>query len=220
MTRKLLTEFNTSPYFDDFNENKNFLRVLFKPGVAVQTRELNQLQSILTDQISKFGNHIFKDGSPVLGGSFNVDVNVSYIKIHEFDSLSNSTVNLSVSSYIDQLEDRVLVSTNSDGSVGVKFKVRKVAASNSLEPNTLVGVYLSGGIVAESEMVLTTLPEENKENYQVTVAKPDTTLKISAGDNITGASSLASVDDGIFYVSGFFHKVLKQTIILDKYQNS
>ena len=220
MTRKLLTEFNTSPYFDDFNENKNFLRVLFKPGVAVQTRELNQLQSILTDQISKFGNHIFKDGSPVLGGSFNVDVNVSYIKIHEFDSLSNSTVNLSVSSYIDQLEDRVLVSTNPDGSVGVKFKVRKVAASNSLEPNTLVGVYLSGGIVAESEMVLTTLPEENKENYQVTVAKPDTTLKVSAGDNITGASSLASVDDGIFYVSGFFHKVLKQTIILDKYQNN
>jgi len=31
---------NVSPYFDDFNESKNYQRVLFKPGTPIQAREL------------------------------------------------------------------------------------------------------------------------------------------------------------------------------------
>ena len=42
---------NASPYYDDFNGDKNFHKVLFKPGVAVQARELTQEQSILRNQI-------------------------------------------------------------------------------------------------------------------------------------------------------------------------
>jgi len=33
---------NVSPYFDEFDSAKEYYRILFKPGVAVQTRELNQ----------------------------------------------------------------------------------------------------------------------------------------------------------------------------------
>ena len=40
-----------TPYFDDYSEDKNFHRVLFKPGVAVQSRELTQSQTILQNQI-------------------------------------------------------------------------------------------------------------------------------------------------------------------------
>ena len=47
MTRKLLTNFNARPYFDDFEVDKNFLRVLFKPGTALQAREITQLQTII-----------------------------------------------------------------------------------------------------------------------------------------------------------------------------
>ena len=53
------TNLNVSPYFDDFNEDKNFNRVLFKPGIPVQARELTQLQTILQNQIEKFGQHFF-----------------------------------------------------------------------------------------------------------------------------------------------------------------
>ena len=42
--------FNTQPYHDDFDEDKNFHKILFKPGVSVQARELTQVQSILQDQ--------------------------------------------------------------------------------------------------------------------------------------------------------------------------
>ena len=53
------TNFNANPYYDDYDEDKKFLRMLFKPGYAVQARELTQLQSILQKQTERFGNHIF-----------------------------------------------------------------------------------------------------------------------------------------------------------------
>jgi len=37
---------SVSPYFDDYSEDKNFYKVLFKPGVAIQSRELNQTQMV------------------------------------------------------------------------------------------------------------------------------------------------------------------------------
>ena len=51
MTQK--TNLNISPYYDDFDENNNFYRVLFKPGFPVQSRELTTLQSILQNQIKR-----------------------------------------------------------------------------------------------------------------------------------------------------------------------
>jgi len=64
----LNTNFNVDPYYDDFDENKDFHRILYKPGYAVQSRELTQSQTILQDQIKKFGDHVFKSGSVVTGG--------------------------------------------------------------------------------------------------------------------------------------------------------
>jgi hypothetical protein len=74
------SNFNLSPYYDDFDESKGFHRILFKPGFAVQARELTQIQTQLQNQITKFGNHIFKEGSVVLGGNF-TRTDVDYITI-------------------------------------------------------------------------------------------------------------------------------------------
>lgn len=58
----------SNPYYDDFDGSKNYVRILFKPSYAVQARELTQLQTALQKQIGRFGSHVFKDGSVVLGG--------------------------------------------------------------------------------------------------------------------------------------------------------
>ena len=63
------TNLNVSPYFDDFDKSKNYQRVLFKPGVPVQARELTTLQSILQNQIEQFGTHFFKEGAKVIPGN-------------------------------------------------------------------------------------------------------------------------------------------------------
>ena len=67
------TNLNISPYYDDFNKEDKFYRVLFKPGFPVQARELTTLQSSLQNQIESFGSHIFKDGSMVIPGNINFD---------------------------------------------------------------------------------------------------------------------------------------------------
>lgn len=79
-----MLNFNTQPYYDDFNENKNFHKILFKPGVAVQARELTQAQSILQDQIGKFGKFVLSDGSNVSGGKYTLNSNVKSLKLAKF----------------------------------------------------------------------------------------------------------------------------------------
>ena len=64
------TNLNVSPYFDDFDADKNYQRVLFKPATPLQARELTTLQSILQNQIEKFGQHFFKEGSVVIPGQY------------------------------------------------------------------------------------------------------------------------------------------------------
>ncbi len=53
---------NINPYFDDFDESKGFQRILFRPNFSIQARELNQLQSILQDQISKLSGQFYQNG--------------------------------------------------------------------------------------------------------------------------------------------------------------
>ena len=67
---------NQSPYFDDYDETKDFHQILYKAGFPVQARELTQEQTILRNQIKRFGNHVFQDGSKVTGGD--VTLNLEY----------------------------------------------------------------------------------------------------------------------------------------------
>ena len=52
--------YNIAPYYDDHDESKNYHRVLFRPGFAVQARELTQLQTSLYSQVDKLGQYIQK----------------------------------------------------------------------------------------------------------------------------------------------------------------
>ena len=67
------TNLNVSPYYDDFDKFNNFYKVLFKPGFPIQARELTTLQSILQNQIEKFGGNFFKEGQIVIPGSLVYD---------------------------------------------------------------------------------------------------------------------------------------------------
>lgn len=75
------TDLNVSPYFDDYTANSDYYRILFRPGVAVQVRELNQLQAILQNQIEKFGDNVFKRGTIIDGCNFNIIPYYPYAKI-------------------------------------------------------------------------------------------------------------------------------------------
>ena len=81
MTTNINLNLNQSPYFDDYDEDKDFHQVLYKPAVAVQARELTQEQTILRNQLKRFGDHIFANGSRVVDGSLHIDTDYDYVKL-------------------------------------------------------------------------------------------------------------------------------------------
>ena len=83
------TDFNLSPYYDDFTETKKFHRVLYRPAFAVQGRELTQSQSILQNQIERLSDHVFEQGAMVIPGDISYDLMVGSVKLTSFtDSAS------------------------------------------------------------------------------------------------------------------------------------
>jgi hypothetical protein len=76
------TDLNASPYFDDYDFEKGYNRILFKPSVPVQARELTQLQSILQKQIEIFGQNILKDGTIISGVNFTKKF-FQYVKVED-----------------------------------------------------------------------------------------------------------------------------------------
>ena len=87
------TDLNVAPYYDDFDSTDNFHKILFRPGFAVQARELTQSQTILQNQVERFGEHMFKDGTIVKGAQF-TDTNVKFAKLNDANTSSVSYTHL------------------------------------------------------------------------------------------------------------------------------
>ena len=99
-TVALTTDFNVSPYYDDYDPSKGYYRHLFRPGYAIQARELTQMQTSLQKQLDRFGKHIFREGSIVLPGTFGIFTSntiqgpVQYVKVRDVDN-ANTSVDIS-----------------------------------------------------------------------------------------------------------------------------
>ena len=76
-----ITDLNIAPYYDDFDKEDNFHRVLFRPGFAIQARELTQLQSIMQNQVERFGRHMFQEGTVVIPGQVTYSNDVTNVQL-------------------------------------------------------------------------------------------------------------------------------------------
>lgn len=186
-------DFNVEPYWDDFEasngaKEENYMRILFRPGYAVQARELTQIQSIIQNQIKNFGDHIFKDGSPVYGGQITLDTTAKSIQLQP----TYNGVDVDLQDFANNVISNV--SGNS------KIRARVVAIDESQTNPTLMIRYLRG----------TQFPDGN-----VITTGSNTAQLLATGASNTG--STASISDGVFYVDGYFVAVQPQTIVLDPY---
>ena len=80
------------PYYDDFDETKQFNRVLFKPSRAVQARELTQLQTILQKQVERFGSNVYKEGTIISGINLTARDDLFYVKLNDKAGFSNPAI--------------------------------------------------------------------------------------------------------------------------------
>lgn len=81
----IATDLSIEPYFDAYGETSDYYKILFRPGVPVQVRELNELQTMFQKQIERFGDNIFKRGTIVDGCSFAFHSPFAYIKIDDLE---------------------------------------------------------------------------------------------------------------------------------------
>jgi hypothetical protein len=213
--------FNVDPYFDDFDPSKNFHRILFKPGFAVQARELTQSQTILQSQISKFADNIFSQNTPVNGGKVTTNLSCYYVKLNT----QQNNINIVASDFKNKIiQDstgtilaKVIATAEATGTVGGVGDLP-----------TLIVNYISGVRFTDNMTIFTS---DNSATA--------TTIGVTNGTTCTGYSSVASISEGVFYVRNGFYKsptqnddgtyskysignfvsVQPQTTILDKYSN-
>ena len=201
--------FNTEPYYDDYNEDKKFYRILFKPGVSVQARELTQMQAIIQKQVERHGRHIFKEGSRVSGGEF------SYTNKFYAIKLQGAISNKLIPDFIDQFVDVTLQGETS----GVTARVVTYTEATADEPNTLFVTYTSTG---DDKTTNAFIDGENLISVGSVVNGIPTGTPVaqllSSNANAIGAS--AKIERGVYFVKDHFVLVDSQRIILDKYTNN
>jgi len=204
-------DFNTEPYYDDFTESKRFLRILYRPGYAVQARELTQMQTILQNQISRFGNHVFKEGSLVIPGNIGIDTKIGYVKLEaSYSGVLADTV-------VENFAGLVIENTS-----GVQAQVIHYTVSDGEDSAALFIRYLNSGdsnttkTFSDSD-VLTNLDGTNLAGTEVTAG---TYTVQAATSSSTGIGSIATIQQGVYYIKGYFVLVPEQTIILDKFTNT
>jgi hypothetical protein len=190
------TNFNVNPYYDDFSDDKKFLRLLYKPGYAVQARELTQMQTLLQKQIERFGNHIFKNGSVVTGGQVFLQ-DVTYMNL---DS-QYVTTDIVAADFVD----KIILSAD-DSKRGQVVKVYDTTANT---PHTLLVKQIYGNTFISGDSIKTV--EGGGDAFA-------NRANVSASG--VGTGQIFSVNEGVYYYEGFFVKVDAQTIATSVYNNT
>lgn len=209
-----MLNFNVDPYYDDFDPNKNYHRILFRPGRAVQGRELTQAQTILQNQISNFADHFFNQNTPIKGGDVTINTKVRYVKLNS----TFNDVDIVASDFLNQ------VVTDDTGTVLAQVLATEEGVEGG-DPPTLVVSYFSGTEFANSSNVL---------------SQTSSAVAQSIAADAVGNASVASIANGVFYIVngynfssvenpdgtfsrysiGNFVNVQPQTIIIGKYSNT
>jgi hypothetical protein len=209
------TNLNTSPYFDDFNIDKNYQRVLFKPGIPLQARELTTLQSVLQNQVEQFGKHFFKEGSVVIPGNIAYDPEYSCVQIDP------THLGIPVSTYIDSL-----IGANIKGQLsGVSAKVENYITQDESERKNYT-LYIKYTSASEKDFVTNKFQDgenlivlKNVEYSSSSTLRENSTFATTILSGATATGSAAKIQQGVYFIRGFFVNVNPQTVILDQYTN-
>lgn len=191
----------SSTYKDDYKDSDNYYRVLFNSGRALQARELTQLQTIIQEEIARFGRNIFEDGASVNPGGPSINNLYEYVKL-------NTTVNALPADPTD------LVGIEFTGATStVKARILQVVEATGSDPATIYVQYTDTGETGGSVPVRFTAGEDiTGGGYTITVQTTNT-----VANPAYGRGTQFSNGAGDFFVRGHFVFVKGQSIILSKY---
>lgn len=197
--------FNIEPFYDDYSEDKQFYRILFRPGYAVQARELTQLQTILQQQVKRHGDHIFKNGAMVIPGQVSYDSKTAYVKLKPEISSSSIVKTFSV---LSSVIGKVYRGQTSGVEALVLTATPLEVVNGVSEPDTLFVKYTRGsGKFSLNEIIS---PIDGSSGLDLVVQASDA----------FGLGTTASIEKGVYYIKDNFVLVQAQTIVLSKYSGN
>jgi len=211
------TNLNISPYFDDFDKDKNFYRVLFRPGYPIQARELTTMQSILQNQLESVGQHFFKEGSMVIPGQVGYDLQVQAVVIQQ------SFLGVDVETYRTQLNGQIIEGI----TTGIKAKVLYSIPSTESTKGyvTLYVKYVESGDTTSDTTLKTFQPNEqllaeNEITFGTTLIEVGSPFAQLLPVNAIAVASTAYINAGVYFIRGHFVDVPSSYLILDQYDNN
>ena len=201
-----MIDFNTEPYNDDYDENKKFYRILYRPSFAVQARELTQMQTLLQKQISRHGDAIFKQGAMVIPGQASIESVTQPGKGADFVKLQPIYNGVAVQTFVASLKGMTIV-----GSSGVTAVVVVAQDAENTDPTTLYVRYTTTGSNNSTQTF---------SNSEVITTLDGTYSFQAAASDAIGKGSIANIQRGVYYVNNHFCLVEEQHLVLDKYTNT
>jgi hypothetical protein len=218
----LSTDFNVSPYFDDYDAAKQYYRILFKPSVAVQARELTQAQSMMQNQIEKFGNKIFKDGAVIEGCDNPITIpNLAYVRVSD-------AFNANANVFFTDINETYLLVGQTSNVRAVPIVTKAGALLNYPDTNRFYVKYLTTGSnnqtsFANGEVINIYSANQSKLSNTLVVGNLINSINVlstNATINAVGNGYGIIIDSGIIYHKGFFQVTNKQTIAVRDYDQN
>jgi hypothetical protein len=209
------TNLNISPYYDDFDPDKNFYRVLFKPGYPIQARELTTLQSSFQNQLESFGSNVFREGSVVIPGSINYDPFYYSVKINS----QNQGTDISV--YIDNLVGKK-VKGQTSGVIATIINYSLISQKDNIENITLFVKYNESGEnnISSSFLDGEILLSQEIFSYGNTTINFNESVASLINSNACSVGSAVGITSGVYFARGTFVNVDTSIVILDPYSNT
>ena len=219
----LITNFNVPPYFDDYEEAKNYYRILFRPSVAVQARELTQIQTIQQKQIERIGNYIFKGGSYLQENNPPIATQLPNL---QFVRVLNKFISNTSLSVTDIPQDYLLVGQTS-GARATVITAKVGAEEQYPDTNRFYVAYLAtpdnnAKTFASNEIIKIYNSSQNKFGTINEANLFDSIRTITSTQLIatTGAGFGLRIESGIVYQKGFFQKIEDTVVIVRDYDQT
>ena len=223
------TDLNIAPYFDDFDVEKQFYKILFKPAYAVQARELTQLQTVLQNQVEQFGDNIYQEGSIIKGCNFTNLNGLKFVKcvditgfdVEQYIGGPTTIIEGGVEKEVDIVYELV-------SGTGLKASVITATRGFETRPpdlNTFFINYLNTETAGKATFDAGELLTINKYVYEGSEERTDlqelnvASINVTLQTNHQGDSFGIQASPGVIFQKGHFLFTKAQTLIVSKYTN-
>ena len=227
------TNLNVNPYYEDFDASKNFYKILFRPGYSIQSRELTQVQSILQNQIESFGKYAFKQGELVIPGEVGLNTKLDYVKL---SSVSEVAVSEGDDIVYKKYDISQLIGQQLQGlTSGVVATILSTKLATESSADTLFVSYINSGnsnteptfrqgetlevIDGVNTPLLVVGTDGSVLPTSIQITNPDTGDVSSLESPAMGFGSAVKVEEGIYFVNGYFVRNDEALLVIDEYYN-